>query len=248
MSDIASIIDKDSGLTARLLRLANSAYYGFSNEIDSVKRALVCIGTREIQNLVLCTSIINLFRGIPEKLINMRSFWQHSIACGITAKCMSTYVQAVNPDHLFIAGLLHDIGRLLICKYMPNKASQILGRNRQNHELCHRVEKDVLGYDHSEVAHILLTKWNIPRNIREGVSFHHNPLKAERYANNAAIVHLSDIIVHSMQLGNSGEAFVPSLEPKAWEAIRLKASMLSSIMHQMRIRYDEVTNDILLEH
>lgn len=246
-ADIASIISKDTGLTARLLRIANSAFYGFPQKIDSIKRALVCIGTRELHNLVLCTSIVPLFKGISEKIVSMKSFWQHSIGCGLTAKIIATYLNDPNPDRFFVAGLLHDIGKLLICKCIPEKANETLIQCKNNNDLCYEAEKKLLGFDHTDTGHMLLENWNIPTSIEESVSFHHKPDQAKRYPLETAIVHISDITINAMQLGSSGEHFVPPLNEKAWKITGLKPTMLDLIIQQMKRQIKEVLNSIITD-
>ncbi|MCK5149065.1 HDOD domain-containing protein [bacterium] len=247
MADIAALIDKDAGLTIRLLRLANSAYYGLRNEVDTVKRALVCIGTRELQNMVFCTSVVKMFHGIPEELINMTLFWKHSVGCGLMAKSLATYIPSINPDQMFIAGLLHDVGRLLIWKQLPKKSSQILLHAQSQAMILQHAEQQYLGYDHCDVAARLLQMWNIPEIISESVTYHHQPQESKKYFKETSIIHLADIIVHALELGQSGERFVPPLNPESWEALGLKSTMFIPMIRQMNAQYQEVIRSILQE-
>lgn len=247
MVDLATLIDKDAGLTIRLLRLANSAYYGLRSEVDTVKRALVCIGTRELQNMVLCTSVVSMFHGIPEDIINMTLFWKHSVGCGLMAKSLATYIPSINPDQMFVAGLLHDIGRLLIWKQLSQKSSEILHYAHSEAVILYDAEQQYLGYDHCDVAARLLHMWNIPEIITESVANHHHPEESEKYFIETSIIHLSDIIVHALELGQSGEYFVPPLNPKSWEATGLKPTMFMPVIRQMKAQYHEVIDSILQE-
>lgn len=247
ITDIGNIIKKDSGLTVRLLRLANSTYYGLPSAIDSITRALVTIGTRELCDYILGTVILSLFKGIPEDLINMKSFWKHSIGCGLAAKIVATFRGYTNPERLFVAGLLHDVGRLFIFKNLVKKSRSLVMRCTSSSELMLDAEKAVLGFDHTDAARVLLKQWNLPANIQEIVTYHHHPMSAKMYPVDTSIIHVADIIVHSMQLGYNGERFVPSLNAQAWDILGLQPSMLSPIVDQMDRQFEEVLHSLYPE-
>jgi HD-like signal output (HDOD) protein len=247
ITDIGNVIKKDSGLTARLLRLANSTYYGLPNAIDSITRALVTIGTRELCDYILGTVILSLFKGIPEDLVNMKSFWKHSIGCGLASKIVATFREYPNPERLFVAGLLHDVGRLFIFKSLVKKSRCLMTRCTASSELMLEAEKAVLGFDHTDAARVLLKHWNLPENIQEIVTWHHHPVSAKTYPVETSIIHVADIIVHSMQLGHNGERFVPPLNAQAWDILGLQPSMLPPIVDQMDRQFDEVLHSLYPE-
>lgn len=244
IADIGNIIKTDTGLTARLLRLANSAYYGSPNEIDNIIKALVIIGTRELRDFVLGTTILSIFKGIPEDLVSMKSFWKHCIACGVAAKILATFRGDANAERLFVVGLLHDVGRLFIFKHLADKSRNLMTKYKSSGQLLFNEEKTFLGFDHAEVGCELLKNWNIPANIQEMVSYHHRPSEAKHYPVETSIIHVADIIVHAIQLGKNGERFVPPLDPQAWSALRLAPSMLPPIIDQMDRQFDEVVQSI----
>lgn len=247
IAEIGNIIKKDPGLTARLLRLANSAFYGLPNEVDSITRALVIIGTRELRDFILGTTILSLFKGIPEDLVNMDSFWEHSIACGLTAKIIATFRGDVNAERLFVAGLLHDVGRLFIYENLVEKARALIEECKRTGELLFHAEKLMLDFDHTDVGCELLKRWNLPANIQEMVTYHHRPGEARSYPVETAIIHVADIIVHALQFGNNGERFVPALDDRAWTLIQLQPSSIPQIIGQMERQFDEVRKSILSE-
>lgn len=230
--DIGLIIAEDQGLTARLLKLANSPFYAFPSKIETINQAVTVIGTRQILDLVLATSVMNMFTGIPKDLVTMESFWKHSIACGIIAKILAVYRHDANVERFFVAGILHDIGRLIIFTNIPDTARDMLERCGKDKDLLFRTEREVMGFDHADVGEALLTEWKLPMSLREMVSTHHSPLRAKHFPVESAAVHVADIIAHSLQLGNSGDHLVPPLEPKAWEALDFSPSMLTSVLDQ----------------
>jgi HD-like signal output (HDOD) protein len=234
MQDISNIISDDPGLTSRLLQLVNSALYGFPSKIETVSRALFIVGTQQIRDLALATSIMSLFKGIPEDLVNMESFWRHSVACGLAAKILATYRRCeMNVERFFAAGVIHDIGRLVIYKKIPETAREMIIRCKANKELLYVVEKEVIGFDHSSVGSVLAKFWNLPPSLEEVVACHHSPRHAKRYPIETSVVHVADIIVHAMQLGNSGEQYVPPLDRQALELIGIPPSVLSPTLDQL---------------
>lgn len=245
MSDIGEIIREDVGLTARLLRLVNSAFYGFPQKVETISKALVVVGLQQIRDLALATSVVNSFSGIPESLINMEMFWHHSIACGVAAKILATYRRETNVERFLVAGIVHDIGRLIISLKIPDEAREALVRSKSDGELLRDAEEGVIGFDHAQVGCALLESWNLPLSLQEVAAYHHSPSAAERYLLEAAIVHTADIIVHAMQMGSSGERFVPPLDRRAWERIELPESILSSVLDQVERQVGEVVRTIL---
>lgn len=240
MDQIALIIGEDTNLTARLLKLVNSSFYGFPSKIDTVSRAITLIGTREVRNLALATYVMSLFRNIPADLVSMESFWRHSIACGIAARSLAALRHDEQPETCFVAGLLHDIGRLVIYLNIPDQGRKTLLQAKSRHELLYLTEREVIGFDHASVGGALLREWKLPVNLIEVAMFHHDPVKALREPMPAATVHVADLIVHSMRLGSSGGLFVPPLAAAAWERLGLSPGVLPSVIRQVEARYETI--------
>jgi HD-like signal output (HDOD) protein len=251
MQDISTIISDDPGLTSRLLQLVNSAFYGFPSKIETVSRALFIVGTQQIRDLALATSIMSLFKGIPESLVNMESFWRHSVACGVAAKILATYRRCeMNVERFFAAGIIHDIGRLVIYKKIPETAQEMIQRCKTNKELLYIVEKEVMGFNHSNVGRVLVKYWNLPPSLEDVVAYHHSPKDAKRYPIETSVVHMADIIVHAMQYGNSGEMYVPPLDKKALELVGVPSSVLSPALDQLEKEVNDVVQTLFgkLDH
>ncbi len=230
--DIGKIISEDQGLTARLLRLANSPFYSYPSKVETITQAITIIGTQQVLDLVLATSVMQQFKGIPGAVITMESFWHHSIACGTTARILAVYQREVNAERFFVAGILHDIGRLIMCTKIPETAREMLTRCHNSGELVHKVEKEVLGFDHADVGEVLLKEWKLPPSLVEMVASHHKPLRSKHFAAETSVVHVADIIAHALQLGSSGEPLVPPLDANAWERIEVAPGMLSSALDE----------------
>lgn len=242
LSDIAEIISEDTGLAARMLRIANSAMFNFPSPVITISHAVTILGTRQLRDIVLATCAIKAFNGISENLVDMRSFWQHSIACGIAARVLATYRREPNIERFYVLGLLHDIGLLILYQEIPSVASSILNKCSQEGLLLHKAEDEVLGYDHALVGRLLLKEWRLPESAQEAVGCHHRPLLATSYPDEAALIHVADIIATAMQIGNGSECRVPPLAAEAWARIGLPASMISDITQQIDSQYNDVVD------
>jgi len=238
-SDIAKVISKDTSLSARLLKIVNSTFYGFPSKIDTLSRAVTIVGTRQLTTLALGMNIISVFRKIPSDLIHMRSFWEHSVACGICARIIGSYKKIPNTERVFVAGLLHDIGRLILYSYVPIQARNALIKARQDDDLLHNSEHETLGFDHSMIGGLLLKKWKLPVSLENSVKYHHSPQESKDPLE-PAIIHLADIMTNAVGRGSSGERFVPSLNPDAWKSLELSPNILSSTIKQMERQIEEI--------
>ena len=125
LSTVGEAIEKDPDLTSRLLRLGNSPFYGYTSRLTSVAEAISLIGIQRVQDLLMASSIIERFSGVKEEYVNMQSFWRHSLACGIAARVVATELRLPKPDKYFVAGLLHDVGRLVLLGQRPEAAQQV---------------------------------------------------------------------------------------------------------------------------
>ena len=158
---IGKVINDDPALTARLLKLVNSPFYGFTAKVDTVYRAVALIGHEELRSVVIAASAINVFNGIPAELVSMKDFWKRSLGIAVTARVLAAFKREKNIERFFIAGLLHDIGSLLMYLKLPEEMAQVLQQQVANGHERARVEKEVIGYEHTEVGGGLLKKWNL---------------------------------------------------------------------------------------
>ena len=238
--DIADIIKTDSSLSARLLRIANSVLYGFRSKIDTISRAVVVIGTKEIGSLALGITIMTQFNNIPSHIMDMKSFWKHNMACGIASRIIAGHKNIANLERLFIGGLLHDIGRLILCKYLPDRLLASLQRAQSEDKFLYEVEPETVGLKHSTIGALLLKEWRLPVSLENIVKYHHQPLQAQDSLE-PAIVNLADIIVNAAGIGSSGEQFVSPLDPEVWSYLDLPRSIFASTLKQVDRQVGELT-------
>lgn len=245
LQDLANILSDDAVICARILKLANSALYSFPSKIDTITRAITIIGTKQLGDLVLATCVIELFKNIPKETVDMDSFWKHSIATGICARVISTFQREDNVERFYLMGLLHDIGRLIMFIHIPEQLNEYIQHCKSKNILLHHQEKQALGFDHADVGQLLLQSWSLPQAIEETVGNQHRPMTSTEFTKEACVIHISDIVANALQLGSSGERFVPPLNEEAWQYLKLKPSQVPSIIEHIEKQYDDVI-DIFL--
>jgi len=237
--DVGALISEDAGLSVRLLRMVNSAFFGFPSGIDTITRAVTVIGTRQLSDLVLMTSVVDMFDGIPNEIANMELFWRHSIATGVSARVLANYHREINVERFFVAGLLHDIGRLVIFQKLPEETTEILSLLDEKEAPLHVAEKQVLGFDHADVGRAMLEQWGLPEHLVVAVGAHHQPSVLDEIDVDSAIVHVADVIANAMGMGWATEVHVPGLDEAAWQQIGLPVSILSPAVEQIKRQYDD---------
>ncbi|HTX99612.1 MAG TPA: HDOD domain-containing protein [Bacteroidota bacterium] len=245
MADIAKIIREDPGLTARLLRIVNSAFYNFPSRVETISQAVTIIGTQQLGALALATSVMQMFKGLPEGFVSMDSFWRHCVGCGLAARVLATLRRETNAERHFVAGVLHDIGRLVMFTKAADATREALTRARDAQQLLYEEERETFGFTHAVVGGVLLQTWKLPASLEEVVMFHHNPKAATKYPVETAIVHVADIIAHAMELGGNGEQYVPPLDSEAWDKLGLPASALLTVMEQVERQFVDAVQIIL---
>lgn len=200
--DLGDVIGRDPSLTARLLRIVNSPFYGFSRRIDTVSRAVAVIGSSELYNLVVAAAATTSFSRIPNFIVNIDTFWRHGVCCGIIARELARQCRVLHPERLFIAALLHDIGSLIIYHREPETIRDLLLAAQGDETTLSRRERLAFGFDHAELGALLLDQWHLPPHLVAAVRHHHEPAAAEENALlEAAILHIADAISNHSEQG-----------------------------------------------
>ena len=228
---IARVVSRSPSLTAVLLKIVNSSFYSLPSKISTVSHAVSLIGTQEISVLALGISVLSVFKNIPKETIDMHSFIRHSLVCGLLSRVFAAHKNVPQTEQLFVAGLLHDLGRLILYNYFPDESRNVLARSRNGNTLLYEEEKDYLGCDHAQLGVHLMKQWKLPPILENNILYHHKPSEAQQSVP-ATIVHLADIIANSLGIGSSGEKLIPPLDDNAWENIKLSPSSFETIIGQ----------------
>jgi putative nucleotidyltransferase with HDIG domain len=237
VSDLAKIVSMDTSLSACLLRIVNSPFYGFASRIDKITTAVALIGTRQLSTLAMGALVLDLFK-TPPKCLNMELFWKHSIACGIMARAIATHCEVENTERYFVAGLVHDIGRLALFSAESELAENIINFASAKRMLLYQAEKSLIGFDHAWLGAAILQQWQFPPALCRAVLFHHFPEKDQENIV-SKIVHLSDIIIRALGIGSSGDFYVPPLSLKVLEDINLPVDNLSQLVEGLERKLEE---------
>ncbi len=231
-TDIGKVIQQDPALTARLLKIANSPLYGFASKIDTVSRAVAVLGGKEIRDLAFATSALKAFNVKPG-LDTIEALWSHNIYCAVACRQLAETSTRGRTESSFIAGLLHDIGRLLFLSLLPEDSeAKILTLSATGHgesNLC-LAEQEVVGFDHAEAGGELIRQWNLPDNLYECIRYHHDPSKAEHHPLEVAIVHLADCVAHAVQDETEIDQQLAAVDPSSWEQTGLTLEDLEAVL------------------
>lgn len=225
MADIARVVSQDPSFTVRLLRVANSSFYGFSSRIDTVSKAVSIIGTSQIRSLALATSVASSFEGLPNTLVSMENFWKHSLYCALAARILAKQARKCDADAVFTAALLHDIGELVIFNRMPQQAKDalMLVLDSGDELPVYQAERQIMGFDHSQVGGELARQWKLPPMLEECIEFHHDISAAQRFPREVALVHIANILALMAEVRTLDSEDVSPIDPQAWEMVGLNA-------------------------
>lgn len=199
--EIGEVISSDPNLSARLLKLVNSSFYNYSGRIETLSRAIAIVGTRELYSLAISVSAVRAFSKIPVQLINMDTFWRHSLFCGIIARYLAKRCGILHPERLFVAGLLHDIGELVLFARAPEKTRDLMLVAEGEENVLAYAEQQEFGFNHADLGGLLATLWQLPETLVESISYHHTPFDAVCSKQQAAIVKIADILADRSELG-----------------------------------------------
>jgi HD-like signal output (HDOD) protein len=233
-ADIGREISHDAALTARLLRIANSPALGHHGKIATISRAITVLGVRQVRDLTVGLTAIRTFEGISNELVTMESFWRHSFLCAVAAGQVAAR-RGRNPDDSpFVAGLLHDIGQLVLFSRAPVPARQALLMSVDSADdlglfLC---EREVMGFDHGAVGLALAQKWGLPRSLQECIEFHHEPERAQGYPLEVATVHIANSAAVLAEIGSCELTDAPAISDAALRAARMDAAGVLEIVQQ----------------
>ncbi|MCK5706743.1 MAG: HDOD domain-containing protein [Candidatus Aureabacteria bacterium] len=233
-NDISEVISKDQVLTARLLQLVNSTFYGFPGRITTVSGAVVILGFNALKNLVLSSSVFDIFQVSGSSgVLDLNEFWKHSIACAVTSRLIGKIIDYEDTEELFVAGLLHDIGKLVEIQHLQASFGGVIERTKEKRITIYEAEKEILGFTHCDIGGLLGKRWKLPASLGEAIEAHNDFKKAKKYPKIVATVHLADILVRAKEIGYPGDDYVPEIDGAAWEALGLGLSYIEPIMDKI---------------
>jgi putative nucleotidyltransferase with HDIG domain len=226
-SSLARLIYTDQALTARILKLANSAYYGFPREISTVKMAIVVLGFNTVKEMGLSLSVFEVFKGDDNNTpFDISRFWQHSIGCGSAARMLARKLNYHLTGEAFVAGLLHDIGKIIFRQYLSREFKTIIDKVSKGEIDLDEAEMEIIGTSHAQAGAWLAEKWNLPRIIVDGIAFHHAPWDGQEDQVLDAIVSVANYLCHLNQIGISGRLHPKKPDELTWNIFNKAACAL----------------------
>lgn len=240
INDIADTIVLDISSTTKLLQIVNSSMFSFQTKINTISQAISLLGFNEVRNVILTLAITDYFKNFKrDKDIIQLDLWQHSIATGIIARIIAKELRINNPETLFISGLLHDVGKLILITTYQKDYFDLLFNSHLTDKQLSSLEVEKFGIAHDEVGYQLVSKWNIGLEIAESIKFHHNFNDNSDYKLNISIVYLANVIAKIMNLGKSGNLHVDKPDNRIWSVLNLKPGFLKSIHNEIEKQFYE---------
>lgn len=238
-TQIGKVISQDAALTARLLRIVNSAFYRFPAKIETVTRAIAIVGHRDLRDLVLAASVSGIFERMANDLVDIDHFWRHGIYSGILARIMAKNCRVLHSERLFIGGLLHDIGRLILCHQLPEQARKAIGLSLAQDISVYQAEKQLLGYTHADVGAELMYRWGLPVSHQNTARHHHEPELVKDFALECSIVYLADRISHLAEKGEWEPEDLSDVPDRVWQLTRMTTTSIEPLLLEGREQFIE---------
>ena len=238
---IAKILQEDPAMSVKVLKLTNSAFYGLSREVESVKQAVVIVGLEAIKNLVLSASVLDMFKGKNIDEDFQDKFWRHSLGVGFCARLLAKRATArglIDPDSAFSGGLLHDIGKVILCCFLPKEHTAVKEAREANTELdTYLLEEQVLGYNHSQIGAILAEQWKLPARLSDAVAFHHHPQVCESDELMPYIINVANYVAKDTFYDKFEKHLVGTVGEGVLDHLQIEEASLEALSEDLREEY-----------
>ena len=238
---VADLLARDPALAGRILRLVNSPFYGFQKRIGNLTQAIVILGFQTVKNLMLTVTVIESFKGTREDRFDYPGFWAHSVACAIASGEIARLARTPHAEEAYIAGLLHDIGKLLVAQHLPELAAAVVDRIEDGDDEL-EAERAVLGRDHSDVGGMLAGAWALPDTLVAAIRDHHHPREDREQVSPADVVHLADLLVTALGLQHGSRTTLPPLSSGLSQRLGYNESRLAEWIDAVVRRVEQASD------
>jgi HD-like signal output (HDOD) protein len=227
LNEISHFVSKDPALTTKILQMVNSALYGFPGRISSVNHAVMLLGLNVVKGLLLSVSVFEIMH---KAMIGLR---EHSIGVAIASKVIAQKKGLKEPEEVFVAGLLHDVGKVILILMYPDEYDKAVKESETSAIAIFETERNHFSETHAAVAGWLSEKWHFPKKLCDCLANHHRPQVSTLAPLETSIVHMADILVKARGIGFSGDNLVPELNPQAHEILNLTEADLREVLKEM---------------
>jgi putative nucleotidyltransferase with HDIG domain len=231
-ADIGREIGIDIALTARLLRVANSAAFGQPGKIADINRAITVLGIKQVRDLTVGLAAIRTFDGIPNDLVTMETFWRHCLLCAVAAGQIASRRRGSGSSSPFVAGLLHDVGQLILFNRVPELERVAILMSIDDDRDLYLCEREAIGFDHQAVGLALAQKWGLPPELQECIAFHHEPQRAQAYPAEVATIHIANSIAVLSEIGSTRLSDAAPLSPAALQLCHMDEAAVVEVILQ----------------
>lgn len=237
--EIAEKLQLDPGLLATLFKLVNSSYYGFNKRVSSVPLAVTLLGLEEVANLVITAQVFKNLGGAGETGgLDVKGFWRHTVGTAIASRALAKKLQ-VEVESAFLAGILHDIGKIVLDRYFSDYYAGVIKDVADNSCTIYESEQRKLGLTHAEIGGQLATEWNFAKNYLNVILHHHAPIHAKRYQRLVCLVHVADAIVRRLGYGSGGDERQPAIDDVAMDRFGIKDNGLQRLIDAVQEDLDD---------
>ena len=240
--DVNKIILADQALTAKILKLVNSAFYGFPRRIGTVTEAVVILGFGTIRNLAITASVFRSFRREGKGRFDRTAFWKHCVAVGVVSRIVARQLHLPNREDIFIAGLLHDLGKVVLDQYLHEEFTTALELVESNNISLYEAEQQIFGVSHAEVGHWLAEHWNMPDFLIWSIGFHHRPQEAPENFPVVSLVHIANAVARYKGIGNGGDPLKPPIRTEALQRLNFKKELLDQVLERIEEDYQQASD------
>lgn len=222
---LARFIANDPALTGKILKLANSAFYGFPQKIGTINLAIVVLGFQSVKDLGLSAAVVEVFKdSVCEDIIDLNQFWTHAIAVAAGCKIITRERHFKIAGETFVAGLLHDVGKLVMCNEMSDDYRTILNESREDSSLSWEKEIERVGFSHADLGGWLIERWSLPSHQASAVYDHHQPWNSTKEPNVAMVIHFADNLANRAGYGINNYSDLEKIEPQVQAYLHLKVN------------------------
>jgi len=239
-ASVAKIIVTDQALSARVLRLANSAFYGLSRRIVDLPEAVVVLGMKSVKNLALVAGTYPwMQRPVTGYCLGPEEMWRHAFGTAVASQIIARVSGKASEDVTFTAGLLHDLGKVALSVWIENKMGAILLYAGREDISFDEAERRVLGYDHCQVGYHLATNWNLPEELCEAALHHHTPSQATSHHSIVDCVHVGDYICSAMGFGLGGDGMLYRFDESSLDRLGISTNQVDSVTDEFVEKFEE---------